>query len=171
VQQENEPYLTVYNNSIEVYSLTLINFSFWTVNNFWVDQGYTWQYGYVNVTRNPESGGAWLQYVTMDDVNRTIDSFGQTLINDEMNENGSIITIDAVNFLADEKSFTSGNGYGKLKLNATRNKVTFKSEDECLIKLSVNDTVFSKCLNDYNDISYPDKDVTIILTNITVSTS
>ncbi len=169
VQRENEPYLTVYNNSLEVYSLTLINFSYWTVNNFWVDQGYTWQYGYVNVTRDPESGGTWLQHVTMDDVNETIDSFGQTLI--EYNEDGSDITIEAVNFLEGEKSFTSGNGYGKLKLNATMNKVTFKWDDNCRINLSVKDPVFSECLNDYNDISYPDKDVTIILTNITVSTS
>ncbi len=169
VQQENEPYLTVYNNSLEVYSLTLINFSYWTVNNFWVDQGYTWQYGYVNVTRDPESGGTWLQHVTMDDVNKSIDSFGQALIIEY--QDGPDITIEAVNFLAGEKSFTSGNGYGKLKLNATRNKVTFKSEDDCLIKLSVKDTVFSECLNEYNGRDYPEKNLTIILTNITESTS
>jgi hypothetical protein len=170
VQQESEPYLTISNYTAEAYNLTLINFSYWTVNNFWVDQGYTWQYGYVNVSRNAGSGGGTpLQYATMGDLSNDIVSFGKSLIYEiETNEDGSNITIEAVNFYTDENSFTSGNGYGKLKLNATRNKVFFDS-DYSHVKLSVHDTVFSDCLQNYADREYPNKNVTLILTNITVS--
>lgn len=170
VQQESEPYLTIYNNNVPIHELTLVNFSYWTVNNFWVDQGYTWQYGYVNVSRNAGSdGGTPLQYATMEEVNEDIVSFGQTLIYDTgTNENGSNVTIEAVNFLPDEDSFSSGNGIGKLKLNATRHKQFFH-RDYNSVSLSVHDTVFSKCLQGYNEKDYLEKNVTLIMTNITVS--
>lgn len=170
VQQESEPYLSIKNNGVKIYDLTLVNFSYWTVNNFWVDQGYTWQYGYLNVSRSPQTGyGTPLQHATMDDVSKDIVSFGQTLIYDTgTNEDGSNVTIEAVNFLPDKDSFSSGNGIGKLKLNATRYK-RFFHRDYNSVSLSVHDTVFSDCLQGYNEKDYPNKNVTLYLTNITVS--
>jgi len=48
------------------YTSTLINYSYTPVSNFWQDQGYVWQYGYVNVTKGSVS--VPLDFFTMDDL-------------------------------------------------------------------------------------------------------
>jgi hypothetical protein len=53
---------------------TLINFSYEPVGNFWQDQGYQWQYGYINVTKNDGELKTPLSYDTMDHVTNATES-------------------------------------------------------------------------------------------------
>ncbi len=48
---------------------TMVNISYHSVGNFWQDQGYRWQYGYLNVTKY-ENRQAPVSYATMGDVNK-----------------------------------------------------------------------------------------------------
>lgn len=173
VQQENEPYLTINNldTGEKLCDFRMVNFSYWTVNNFWVDQGYTWQYGYVNVSRDVDSeDGTPLQYATMDKVREKIlnvSSFGNTLIDvEKSDEYGSEYTVKAVNFIAGEDSFSSGNSIGRLELKSAINESVFQKN------LNINFSINKK--NDfYNCLKFRDgesvNNVTLILTNITVS--
>ncbi|MGA7627627.1 MAG: IPT/TIG domain-containing protein, partial [Methanoregula sp.] len=52
---------------------TLINFSYEPVGNFWQDQGYQWQYGYINVTKYGTLITP-LSYDTMDNVTNATES-------------------------------------------------------------------------------------------------
>jgi hypothetical protein len=81
--------LQVQNESVPVYTLTfsdgtvvngiIVNFSYEPVGNFWQDQGYTWQYGYINVTKNGGSLSTPLNYYNMTDVNNAFGSPGTPL--------------------------------------------------------------------------------------------
>ena len=169
VEQEEEPYLTIDIDG-ESYPLYLVNFSYWTVNNFWVDQAYTWQYGYVNVSRTSGSGeGTPLQYTTMDDVNEKIleSSFGKTLIDvKKTNEFNSNYTVKVVNFIAGEDSFSSGNGIGRMELNVAINESVFPNNVNVSFVVH-NNTDFYHCLKNWDGQQY--NNVTLVLTNITVS--
>ncbi len=167
VQQEDEPYLTITIAARpQPIDLFLVNFSYWTVNNFWVDQGYTWQYGYVNITQNPESGGTWLQHATKDDVNKIVDSFGQTLIT--ITDEGDQTVIEVVNFTADDKRFSSGNGVGMLKLNAmTDMEGTQYSNTTIDFVISPNTPLYNNLLGRIENKSVP-VNLSLKFTNITV---
>jgi hypothetical protein len=71
IQGEREGYmhLIIVNGTTPVTTgnlLRLSNFSYEPVNNFWQDQGYTWSYGIVNVTKGQLATP--LQYTGMDEV-------------------------------------------------------------------------------------------------------
>lgn len=179
VQQESEPYLTIIlENSSPFYyqcNLTLVNFSYWTVNNFWVDQGYSWQYGYVNVSRSIGSGdGTPLQYATMGRVEEEClikSYFADTLIeiiHDK--DNPKNITIDAVNFTTGSNVFSSGNGFGMLKLDAQSNK-TGRLFQEVDVTFTIHNTDFKQNLQMQDELVklYEEVNVTLIMTDITVS--
>ncbi len=60
VQNEQKPiyYLTLYDGTGTVVGEldgTLVNISYEPQGNFWQEQGYRWQYGYLNVTKYPRS--------------------------------------------------------------------------------------------------------------------
>lgn len=175
VQQEEEPYLTIDIDG-ESYPLYLVNISYWTVNNFWVDQAYTWQYGYVNVSRTSGSrliDSTPLQHTTMDKVRDVLNSsaFGDTLIEiDHDKNNPGNFTIEGVNFTVGNDSFSSGNGVGKLELEARTDKdgrefsnvtVTFTINPDTCLEHNLQGQIQTSPLVDVN--------VTLILTNITVS--
>jgi hypothetical protein len=171
VQQESEPYLTIEIDGQPPFYLQMVNFSYWTVNNFWVDQGYTWQYGYVNVSRRLGSGGGTpLQYATMAKVrekNLNVSSLGNTLIDvEKTQEYNSEYTVKVVNFIAGEDFFSSGNGIGRLELKAATNESVF--QNNLNVSFIVNKkTDFYNCL-EFRDGQHYDN-VTLIMTNITVS--
>ena len=107
------------------YYCNLMNFSYTPNGNFWRDQGYTWQYGYTNVTG---AGGLQtpLDYVDMDEVSRVLveeSSFAASLIEIEHEGTGSICTdimITLVTFKPDEKHIiASGSGVGTLSLDVS----------------------------------------------------
>jgi len=51
-----------------------VNFSYESVSNFWQDQGYQWQYGYINVTKYGDMLKTPLSYDTMDNVTNATES-------------------------------------------------------------------------------------------------
>jgi len=110
------------------YDCNMTRFSYTPIGNFWRDQGYTWQYGYTNVTG---AGGLQtpLEYADMQDVREAVKTsgFARSLIDiehdgryDNGNYNCTAVRISLVTFKPDEKHyFTSGNGIGTLSLNVS----------------------------------------------------
>jgi FlaG/FlaF family flagellin (archaellin) len=142
--------LTLYDGDGEVMNRingTLVNISYNPVGNFWQEQGYRWQYGYLNVTKYGRKQ-APLSYYTTTDVNNAFSdtgslaafagSFGnaeytmnQTILQNSTPTpdnrftfssrpgNCSSIIIRAVNLTASpNRSFASGNGFGRLELKS-----------------------------------------------------
>jgi hypothetical protein len=172
VTQENEPYLTlVIENETgnQTYPLHLVNFSYVTVNNFWVDQGYSWQYGYVNVSRI--SQGKWvnsvpLQYPTMDSVNTEVignSVLACSLI--DIRSNGDDVDMYTVSIIPGTHNFTSGNGIARLEL---KSDVSSTSIPDANATFTVGDTPIK---NSYTGLpGVPEqKNITLHQVNITIS--
>lgn len=108
IQNNESPFLTIATNGYSG-SLFLVNFSYNSTNNFWIDQGYIWEGGNVTVTQlkgqrraqiteNGKFPGSLIQYYPKDDG----------------------ITINFVNFSNEKLSNSiSGNGNAVIKLNST----------------------------------------------------
>ncbi|MDO8873636.1 MAG: hypothetical protein Q7V05_13050 [Methanoregula sp.] len=119
----------------------LVNFSYQPVGDFWLDQGYAWHYGYVNVTKGTSPSGADgaalstpLSYATMNDVKNsgTIRKFAASLIDADSrlwynsSANVSHITLSSVTFRPEPgATYVSGNGIGTFALAATVNETTY----------------------------------------------
>ncbi len=180
VQQESEPVIIVWiENSTDSTQIPLhfVNFSYWPMDNFWVDQGYTWQYGYVNVSR--VSGGSMydpvpLQHSTMEKVEKEIlqnSSLFRSLIHIERSMDGNNnLTLFAVNSVPGEKNFSSGNGVASfiLKAEMDADEQRFKNVDS--LNFSMGDTPF-KDVQYYQNTTLGGGNITLKMINITVSTS
>lgn len=163
--------LDVQNESVPVYTLTLandtsplatvkgniVNFSYDPINNFWQDQGYTWQYGYLNVTKYGTRRTP-LDYPTQNGVEGAFNNsstplaaFASSLasVGYERNQtpiplynangtavvgftpntnNCSSLDLWAVNITVSPKhSFVSSNGYGTLKLTTAIEQSTWEN--------------------------------------------
>lgn len=119
----------------------LVNFSYKPVNDFWIDQGYVWHYGYVNVTQGSSPQGADgaalstpLLYPSMDEVHNStvISRFAQSLIDIEASpwynssRNCSHITVSSVTFQSEPgASYMSSNGIGTFALAAAVNETGY----------------------------------------------
>jgi hypothetical protein len=135
----------------------LVNFSYRPVGNFWLDQGYAWHYGYVNVTKGSSSTGpdgaalsTPLSYPTMDNVKKSasIHTFAGSLITIEArpwynsSANCSHITITPVTFSTEHgASYVSSNGIGTLALTSVVNETQYgvaetKSPDMLVIRIT-----------------------------------
>jgi len=159
VQNEQKPihYLTLYDEAGGVLGeldSTLVNISYEPQGNFWQDQGYRWQYGYVNVTKHHRLQSP-LKYFTMTNVKNEFGeggslatfagSFGdaeytvnQTLFQNATpaldNEftfspragNCSSIVLLGVNLSASpDHPFISSNGFGTLQLKTAVTSVPY----------------------------------------------
>ena len=149
VQNENNP-IYILNltdgdgNSVALLNGSMVNFSYQPENNFWQDQGYQWQYGYINVTKYYEGfHGAPLlnvplDYSNMGAVNSAFtengsllilaQSFGSvsptvntTPVNDiSLGGNCSALDLWAVSLSASPShTMTSSNGFGNLGITST----------------------------------------------------
>lgn len=152
VQNENVPvYILSFTENgmdIPVVNGTIANVSYEPVSNFWQDQGYQWQYGYINVTKY-KTLRTPLGYYNMTDVSNEFEgsgslsrfakSFGgvkyslnQTPLQnttptsdnrfDFSPRKGNCASLDlwAVNVSASpDHRFASSNGYGTLRLKST----------------------------------------------------
>lgn len=72
IEQEAEPvyHITVVNSTgpaVRNQNVTMVRIAYLPVGNFWQDQGYRWQYGYINVTKY-NSIQSPLGYYSMTDV-------------------------------------------------------------------------------------------------------
>ena len=148
VMNESNPvyYLTLETESGTVrFNGTMVNISYDPVGNFWQDQGYRWQYGFLNVTKYGKKQSP-LSYSRITDVNNEFTTSGSPLagfagsfgsVEGSRNStqlpvydtNGNItsysprdgncstILITAVMlFASPDHPFISGNGFGRLEL-------------------------------------------------------
>jgi hypothetical protein len=126
---------------------TIVNFSYESVGNFWQDQGYQWQYGYLNVTKNDGELKTPLSYYNMTDVSNSFSnpksplaslasSFGKfdyTINTTQPSDNStdlggncSSLNIWAVNISASpDHHFISSNGEGTLSLTTAINETSY----------------------------------------------
>lgn len=150
VQNEQRPvyYCTLedQNGPVEIDG-TLVNISYESLGNFWQDQGYRWQYGYLNVTKYRTKQSP-VGYYNMTDVSNEFEGSGslatfagsfqdveytvnQTLFPD-FDSNGNVtsyspragncssIVLWAVNLsAAPDHQFVSSNGFGTLALKSS----------------------------------------------------
>lgn len=118
----------------------LSGFTYQPVGNFWQDQGYTWSYGTVNVTKGALTTP--LEYLTMENV-----SYGVT---------GSLFDLDTVPSPADPamctvmnvytvnitpaagRAGTSGNGNGMLALESSVTNRQFTNATDMMIRINPN---------------------------------
>jgi hypothetical protein len=134
VQNENNPVYMLTFSDGTVVTGTIVNFFYEPVGNFWQDQGYSWQYGYINVTKYGTLSTP-LNYYNMTDISNAFSMPGSplyefassmgsaryTVNQTEVPGNCSAVSLLAVNFSASSRNFVSSNGYGTLTLttNAT----------------------------------------------------
>jgi len=118
IQPTDSIVVTIITNDSQVhrYDLSLANFSYRPSNNFWIDQGYTWQYGYVNVTKGIRS--APLQYDTVSEIKSRSSAFINGLVTVHDQDHGSNISLDIVSLSAGPDRVTSGNGVAKISLDS-----------------------------------------------------
>jgi hypothetical protein len=150
--------LMLYNESggvVDSANGTMVAVAYEPQGNFWQDQGYRWQYGYLNVTKYG-SRKSPLGYDTADDVSEALDdpatpvaafarSFGSvqgvasiTPVQNETprSDNRIVFSVPAGTCsglvlraasmnVSPGHAFTSGNGYGTLALTANVTPVTY----------------------------------------------
>jgi hypothetical protein len=130
---------------------TMVNFSYEPTNNFWQDQGYQWQYGYINVTKYGKLSTP-LGYYTITDIRNDLttpgspfmafaESFGSVsyIVNQSSEGNCSSLDLWVVTLSTTPgHTFVSSNGFGTLKLtsavnttqNSTVSNIAFGSDNE-----------------------------------------
>jgi hypothetical protein len=155
VMNEEDPVCTVslYDSSgtlVGEMNSTLVNISYEPSGNFWQDQGYRWQYGYLNVTKYGGKRQGPLGSATMTEVENgfngtgTLAAFAKSFGRAEYTVNRTLyqnmtptpdnrfaftapdgvcsrIELRAVNLSTSPgRSFSSGNGFGRLGLESRR---------------------------------------------------
>ena len=139
--------LTIYDkttgNPLKSVNGTLVNITYEPLNNYWQDQGYTWQYGYINVTKSGGRQTTPLSYGNMTDVSREMDeqggslrrfagTFGTAIYTANLSAvagNCSSIDLYAINISASpHHRFVSSNGFGTLKLISRENSTVYPQE-------------------------------------------
>lgn len=93
------------------YPVTISNVTYTPVSNFWIPQGYSWQFGALNVTK----GDITTSLGFKDDTNSEIEQFAQSLFCTTTAD----CSITYINIKSGTRNATSGNGIANLKLNAT----------------------------------------------------
>ncbi|WP_421909257.1 hypothetical protein [Methanolacinia petrolearia] len=104
-------------------SSSMINVTYKPSYSFWEGQGYSWQYGYINVTKDDIE--VPMLYYTMDDViNEVSDDDGSLSIfaesfiefEPEMNSGELNLTVKVVDLVPGEPKFVSGNSATSLNI-------------------------------------------------------
>lgn len=182
VQQEKEPVVIIkiiqIDDTSTVKELHFVNFSYWPLDNFWVDQGYTWQYGFLNVSR--VSGGKLydpvpLQYSTMDRVEKKkfeTSTLGRSLVHLECTaDTCNNITLTAVDMQSGTKNFTSGNGVASFELETNISEEKFVNVST--LSFSFGESPFRNLENwePFRNRTLGSGNITLKMINITVSTS
>lgn len=143
VQGENDEYLRliITNGTSPETTITMLrlsNFTYQPVDNFWQDQGYTWSYGIVNVTKGTLTTP--LQYASMDAV-----SYGMTgslfdLDSAPTPENPATCSVMNVYLVtitpAAGHTLASGNGNGMLTLESTVMNQQFSNATRMSVRIN-----------------------------------
>lgn len=102
----------------EPYPVNISSITYTPVSNFWIPQGYTWQFGSLNVTKGNLTTP--LRLSTGDETE--IEQFSKALLT-HSEKNGDL-EITYTNITAGPRNTTSGNGIASLNLNAVRTEVS-----------------------------------------------
>jgi hypothetical protein len=142
-------------------ALRMVNFTYQPVNNFWQEQGYTWSYGNVNVTKGSLSTP--LQYASMGEVPYGIT---ETLFDIEttpwVNDSAacSLVEIQMVNITPDSlHPMASGNGNAQLALESSVSTRGYSNTTQMNVTLhrhlpkGFRDALFESVNRSLNDIS------------------
>ena len=119
-----------------VSSAAMVKAEFKPSYTFWEGQGYSWQYGYINVTKDDIE--VPLEDYTMADVtgSEEFSAFAESFINFEdagfyNSTSGetelSLLEIDLITLLSGEKNFVSGNSAAVLKILSRDNATSFNT--------------------------------------------
>ncbi|MDD1695146.1 MAG: hypothetical protein LUQ71_10520 [Methanoregula sp.] len=120
-------------SGVESFSGSMANVTYIPSYSFWEDQGYSWQYGYINVTKGKKETP--LSYNTMNDVNeKWIPGYAGKFLEitpvpnatTSSSLDGLVITAVTIvpSDVPDEKDGTSGNGACVLRINSTTTKIS-----------------------------------------------
>ncbi|MFA5330794.1 MAG: hypothetical protein WC342_00300 [Methanoregula sp.] len=131
---------------------SLVNVTYFPSYSFWEDQGYSWQYGYINVTKkNRETP---LSFATSHDVSeRWIPGYAGKFLEisgmrNATNTSNFDIAITVVSVgqssVTDEKSMASGNGAAVLRINSTVSTDNYdNSQGDLLVSMNVPDGIMA----------------------------
>lgn len=122
VQQES-PILDLSWDGGEPLSTGMVTLSYHPVSNFWLDQGYSWQYGDVHVTRGNDRTTSVL-HCTVEDMERARESFVQSLVTIENDTTTGHYIIVLGQLIPGDRIYASGNGYASLQL---REEVSYQT--------------------------------------------
>jgi hypothetical protein len=118
--------------------------------SFWEGQGYNWQYGYINVTKDDVVEVPMLYYTIDDDkFSNELSAFAESFIEfDPVGDASSgeldSLTIRMANITAGETSFISGNSATSLKIYSDQDSNKKEYIDPCLTFWIVNSTSTSR---------------------------
>jgi len=137
IRNETEGYMriTLVNGTTPLTTGNLLrfsNYSYQPVNNFWQDQGYTWSYGNVNVTKGTLATP--LQYARMDDVSYGVTG---TLFDLDIDTTCSRMNVYTVNITpVAGHTLASGNGNGLFVLNSSVVSQSFPNATSMNVRLN-----------------------------------
>ncbi|MGC9435800.1 MAG: hypothetical protein ACP5C4_06940 [Methanomicrobiales archaeon] len=158
VRAEEQWIARIENESATLGFSNLSAFSYAPVSNFWQDQGYVWRFGCVNVTKGQTGLSVIgrqtpLQFATMQEAEKDMEKSGfpASLIHLEdtgawtntssLNKstwlhNCTHLEIKMVTFVPGERAFISGNGLGRLILDASVEDRNYQNQSR--VSISVN---------------------------------
>ncbi|OPY41634.1 MAG: hypothetical protein A4E42_01759 [Methanoregulaceae archaeon PtaU1.Bin222] len=115
VREEPMMNMTFINSSSSsTFPLTISSITYTPVSNFWVPQGYSWQFGSLNVTKGDLTTP--LRLSTGDETE--IDQFSEALFT--LSGNNGDLEITCAGIRPGMRNTTSGNGIASLNLNADK---------------------------------------------------
>lgn len=126
-----------------LFNITTFRISYRPTGNFWVNQGYQWRSGIINVTKNNRS--TWLEYIDQADATRAQHQFIRVLTTPSIKEMPSSLNsnylenvfISMSNLSIDkDKMFMSSNGGGGVDLVMKKNEYLIQNVAE--IKFTIN---------------------------------
>lgn len=165
--------------------LEMVDFSYQPNGNFWINQSYKWQYGYVNVTKGDRETPLQYDTVTDPSFNSALSQFAGNLVRyypktNDINNNG---TLQFVCINTSANNIVSSNGIARLRLSTK--DVTDKYLNEngnldnpihsaCLTFVQTGGT--SKFFDEINNtavslILQPENNVTIRIVEMTLEVS
>ncbi len=158
--EEDARLFNITNSTGITYNSSLVKFSYEPVSNFWQDQGYSWQYGYVNLTTGyGENETTPLQYTDMKETVQAVENksgifkslfdieYMYNLVfekDDKGNYTGNTflncteVTLTIASLEKGEKYYVSGNGVAMLSLETGIEEIFF---NETQLNFSVNNDV------------------------------
>jgi len=127
----------------EIANCSMVSVAFEPSYSFWEEQGYVWQYGYINVTKGARATP--LEAYNMTDVldpasEFSFSPFARQFIEFETKDDGSgnllNLMVTVVNITPGQSTFTSGNGHAMLKVKAEVPKPNEGTEFQSIQRLN-----------------------------------